>query len=53
MEMLLSIKPEMVVVSNDVTSLSVKVNDSMKKMRTPVLEMTLGGSPITPKPLCA
>jgi len=41
MEMLLRLDPELVVVSNDETSLSLKVNQGMKMLKRPVLEMTL------------
>jgi iron complex transport system substrate-binding protein len=41
MEMLLRLNPELVVVSNDETSLSHKVNQGMKMLKRPVLEMTL------------
>jgi len=41
MEMLLRLNPELVVVSNDETPLSLKVNQGMKMLKRPVLEMTL------------
>lgn len=41
MEMLLRMNPELVVVSNDETTLSLKVNQGMKTLKIPVLEMTL------------
>jgi len=41
MEMLLRVNPELVVVSNDETPLSRKVNQGMKMLKKPVLEMTL------------
>jgi iron complex transport system substrate-binding protein len=41
LEMLLNINPQLVVVSNDETSLSLKVNETMKILKKPVLEMTL------------
>ena len=41
MEMLLRMNPELVVVSNDETSLSRKVNQGMKMLKRPLLEMTL------------
>ncbi len=41
MESLLRLNPELVVVSNDETSLSLKVNQGMKMLKSPVLEMTL------------
>jgi iron complex transport system substrate-binding protein len=41
MEMLLRMNPELVVVSNDETSLSLKVNQGMKMLKRPLLEMTL------------
>lgn len=41
MEMLLRMSPELVVVSNDETGLSLKVNQGMKMLNRPVLEMTL------------
>lgn len=41
MEMLLRVNPELVVVSNDETSLSRKVNQGMKMLKKPLLEMTL------------
>jgi iron complex transport system substrate-binding protein len=40
-EMLLRLNPELVVVSNDETSLSLKVNQGMKMLNRPVLEVTL------------
>ncbi|MDD2337784.1 MAG: ABC transporter substrate-binding protein [Geobacteraceae bacterium] len=41
MEMLFRLDPEMVVVSNDETALSLRVNQRMKMLKRPVLEMTL------------
>jgi len=41
MEMLLRVNPELVVVSHDETPLSRKVNQGMKMLKKPVLEMTL------------
>lgn len=41
MEMLLRLDPEIVVVSNDETALSLTVNQRMKMLKRPVLEMTL------------
>ena len=41
MEELLRLNPELLVVSNDETSLSLKVNQGMKMLKRPVLEMTL------------
>jgi iron complex transport system substrate-binding protein len=41
MEMLLRVNPELVIVSNDETALSLKVNKSMKMLHCPVIEMTL------------
>jgi len=41
MEILLRLDPQLVVVSNDETSLSLKVNQGMKMLKRPVLEMTL------------
>jgi iron complex transport system substrate-binding protein len=40
-EMLLRVNPELVVVSNDETSLSLKVNETMKILKKPIVEMTL------------
>ncbi|HOI15307.1 MAG TPA: ABC transporter substrate-binding protein [Geobacteraceae bacterium] len=40
-EMLLRLNPELVVVSNDETTLSLKVNQGMKMLKRPVFEMTL------------
>lgn len=43
LEMLLRVNPDLVVVSNNETSLSLTVNETLKKMNKPLIEMTLVG----------
>jgi iron complex transport system substrate-binding protein len=43
LEMLLRVNPDLVVVSNNETSLSLTVNETLKKLNKPLVEMTLVG----------